>query len=201
MHPTIAGWIVILSVCSTRRSIYKGLSYNLTQAMYTPWMIHTDKNFKKQKHMARSFCVHVLGMQALFTPSRVFNINTQSTCRRALKPSQDKEDRWTCRYERERADSLFIMCSDLLTPLLFVWKLCMKSQAVCIRVYLLTWTMRALWCIQIKFWWQHRDKSSYICALGMQALLTCSRVLNMDTHMLSWRSTYHTDSSTHLLLV
>ena len=123
--------------------------------------------------------------------------------RRALKPSQGKDDRWTCRCERERADSLLIMCSDLLTPLLFVWKLCMKSQAVCIRVYLLTWTMHALWCIQTNFWWQHvhRDKSSYICAIGMQALLTCSRVLNMDTHMLSWRSTYHIDSSMHLLLV
>ena len=74
--------------------------------MYTPWMIHTDKIFKKQKHMARSSCVYVLGMQALLTPSRVFNINTQSTCRRALKPLQDKEDRWTWRYEQERADSL-----------------------------------------------------------------------------------------------
>ena len=126
------------------------------------------QNFQKKKQMARSSCIHVLCMQALLTPSRVFNINTQSTYRRALKPSQDKEDRWTCRYGRERADSLFITCTDLLMPLLFVWKLCMKSQAVCIRVYLLTWTMYALWCIQTKFWWQHRDKSSYICAHGTQ---------------------------------
>ena len=49
--------------------------------MYTPW-IYTDKIFKKQKHMARSSCVHVLGMQALLTPSRVFNINTQITCKK-----------------------------------------------------------------------------------------------------------------------
>ena len=46
--------------------------------------------------------VHVLCIQALLTPSRVLNLDSQSNRRRDLKPSSDKEDRQKQRNERER---------------------------------------------------------------------------------------------------
>ena len=51
--------------------------------------------------------IHVLCMQGLL---RVLNMDSKSTHGRALKPSQDKEDRQRYRNEQERSNGVFMSC-------------------------------------------------------------------------------------------